>query len=149
MYKFRIIGFLVLLGGLGLTACSTVGGGIASCAPGQFDANQRPCWVNKLPPLGVSVSGPKNVVKPWETMTELHNRAIADLKRLSSASVIQNSSVVKETIDRSGNISINHSSTIVTDVTIDQESSSISTQIIDHYRDPYTQDIWLWVVEAK
>ena len=113
---FTLIPISLTLAVLSLSACSTMGSGSASCAPGQFDANQRPCWVNKLPPRGVRVSGAKNVVKPWDTMAELHNRAIADLKRLSSASVIQNSSVVKETIDRSGNISINHSATIVTDV---------------------------------
>lgn len=134
---------------LALSACSTMGGSSSSCKPGQMDENQRPCWVNQLPPEGVRVSGYKNVVKPWDTMTELHNQAIADLKRLSSASVIQNSSVTKETIDRSGNISINHRATIMTDITVDQKSSTISTQIIDDYQDPYTHKIYLWVIEDK
>lgn len=133
---------------LALSACSTTGGSTASCQPGQRDANQRPCWVNKTPPRGVRVSGAKNVVRPWDTMTELHNRAIADLKRLSSASVIQRSSVIKETIDKNNAININHSSVVVTDITIDQENSSISTQIVDDYQDPSTHKLYLWVVDV-
>ena len=73
--------------------------------------------------------------------------AIATLKRSSSASVKQTSKVFKEIVDENGNVDINRSQAILSEILIDEESSTISTKIVAQYYDPAIQKQYLWVVE--